>query len=79
MNDLLEKIRGLPQTQQRILFILGVIATICGFLAALDEYSSALKPGFLGATVGSIVKDYINYLLGRKGPQDASTTTTAND
>lgn len=78
LKDIADKLRELPKTQQRIVFGLGIVTTLFGFLAALSEWMDALRPGFIGASFGSLLKDYIYYLLGNKkektdGDTNAST------
>lgn len=78
LNDLIRRIRKLPEKEQRIIFVLGVIATLMGFIAALDEWWDAIRPGFIGATAGSLIKDYINYLMGREASNNDPDTITNN-
>lgn len=73
LTKLTKKIRSLPQNEQRVIFWLGVLASIFGFIAALNEWGDALRPGFIGATFGALLKDYINFLMGRD--KDGSATT----
>jgi len=77
MNDLLERIKGLPLQKQRIIFILGNIATLLGYVAALNEWSDGIKPGFIGASLGGFIWNFINYLLGR--PIDNVSKGEADD
>lgn len=79
LTELIKKIQGLPRSTQRTIFILGIVATLLGFIAALTEWTDALRPGFIGASIGNIIKDYINYLLGRKGGTDEGYTNTQSD
>lgn len=64
--DLADKIKHLPERKQRVLFFLGFLVTIGGFVAALSDWTDAMRPGFIGACVVALGTDYINYTLGRK-------------
>jgi len=77
LSKLTKSIRSLPENEQRVLFVLGVLVTLFGFIAALDEWGDAIRPGFIGAVFGSLVKDYMNFLMGRD--KDASDDDSGPD
>lgn len=70
MSDIVNDLKHLDPKKQRIIWLLGFIASVFGYVAALPDWSDSLRPGFIGATVGALLKDVVNYLLGR-GPSVA--------
>jgi hypothetical protein len=66
VEELLDKIRNLPKTTQRIILALGLIASIASLLSALVDWEDAARPGFIGGLLAMLIKDIINYLLGNR-------------